>query len=165
MRLSVISNVLATWVGVMAAIVGGWIALDNYLEDSRKRVDQRAKETFELVKGYGAKDMVPVRDKVFRYVIGRRSCANDSALSIGLSDTEVFAFVEYFDLIVACVDAGLCDRGLAERFFAPYANVHWPVLQSEVLAIRRTEEAMKLDKPFGFGLESLAKTPIAAPGC
>ena len=165
MRLAELSNVLATWVTVLAGIAGGYVGLDNYLADSRKQLDDRQKETFELVRSYASKDLLPIRDKVLRFVMGQRNCSNESAMQLDLSDTELEAYVQFFDMVAACVDSSLCDGPLASRFFSSDANLHWPVLKGQVLATRATQSAMKASEPFGTGLERLAADPLPFKAC
>lgn len=165
MRLSMISNILATWVTVLAGLLGGYVALDTYMTDSRKQLDDRQKQTFELVRSYASKDMLPIRDKVLRFVMGQRNCSNETPQQLDLSDTELQAFVQFFDMVTVCVDASLCDGSLAQRFFESDANVHWPVLKGQVLAVRKAQGAMKASAPFGGGLERLAAAPQPFAEC
>mgnify|MGYP000905576443 CR=1 FL=1 len=165
MRFAELSSVAATWISVIAGIGGGYVALDNYLSDSRKQIDDRQKQVFDLARSYSGREMLAVRDKVLRFVMGQRTCSNETPQQLELSDTEMSAFVEYFDVVAACVEANLCDRALAERFFAQTANLHWPVLKAQILAVRQGRTALKNADPYGFGLESLAADPVPYEAC
>jgi hypothetical protein len=83
-----------------------------------------------------------------------------------MSESEVFAFVEFFDLIQVCLEAQLCEPGLVDQFFSPYAKGHWPAFRPYVVQVREAEsKAFKLDKPFGYGLEKLGQGGPGAPSC
>jgi hypothetical protein len=68
----------------------------------------------------------------------------------------VVTYVEFFDLVEACIEANLCETDLARQFFSPYANGHWLALKAQILGVRKAEaKAFAVDKPFGLGLEKL----------
>lgn len=165
MRLATLSNIAATWVGVVAGIFGGYVALDNYQDDVRKRVDERQRQTFALVGTYMSKDLVPIRDKVRRYVRARQKCDATPFQSFDLSETEITTYIEFFDVVEACLAAGLCHPGSVERFFVPTASEEWPVLQELVMAIRKGDPAGGAMASFGAGLERLVRSPAPAPKC
>ena len=155
-RLSSISNALATWVGVIAAVAGGYIGLDGYIEDTRKRVDERQQAAFQQVQIFLSRDLVPIRDKARAFVAARWQCGSEPYQSFGLTESELQTYVELFDMVDACSAADLCDHATIERFFAPHARSGWPVLREYIGAVRAANKALKLEAPFGAGLEHLA---------
>ncbi len=160
------SNILATWVGVIAAIAGGYAALSAYSEDARKRVDERAKQTLELVQMFMSESFLPIRQKALAAVRSAERCEAAPG-NERMTDSEYFAFVEFFEMIDVCLEAGLCDGKLVESFFVPYANGHWPVFKGPIEKSREAEIVAGLNnaRPFGAGLERLARTKIAPPKC
>lgn len=164
MKFNAISNMLATWVGVFAAIAGGYTGLQQYQEDSGKKVDERKLQTFDLVKTFLSKDFVPVRDKVGQYVRARRQCDSQPYQSFGLTESELAGYVEFFDYAATCLEADLCDRPMVDRFFGPYAKAAWPVLDEYVAAARQAAGEAG-PKPFGYGLEQLAANAEPGPKC
>lgn len=160
------STVLATWVSVIAAIVGGYVALNTYTEDTRKRVDERNKQTFELVQLFMSEHIMPIRAKALAAMRRAESCAPATDAD-KMTDSEYFAFVEFFEIVDLCVENDMCDRKLVDAFFAPYANGHWPVFKDSILSTRAGEEQMgiKPERPFGAGLEHLATVKVEPPKC
>ncbi|MEZ5775935.1 MAG: hypothetical protein R3D33_14895 [Hyphomicrobiaceae bacterium] len=165
MKLGVVSGMLATWVGIAAAITGGYAALQQYREDVGKRLDERQLQTFELIRTFTSRDFVPIRDKVTRLVQSRQVCANENMQTLGLSTAELSTFVEFFDLVSACLDANLCDAAIADRFFVPQASANWPVLQGLVLEARKEQEPLQLPVAYGSGLERLARNAAPLTAC
>lgn len=164
-RIASLSNAVATWVGVLSAVTGGYMALDSYQEDTRKRVDERQQAAFAQVGTFLGRDFVPIRDKVRSYVQARWSCDGQPFQSFGLSETELSTYIEMFDMVEACRSAGLCDAATVERFFSPYARSGFPVLRDFVEATRTTNNALQLDVPFGSGFERLAGDDPKGPAC
>lgn len=158
------SAAIATWVGIVSAIAGGFFGLRAYQMDVDKTVDQRVQNAFDLVREFNSKDMQQVRQPVLDYVSSKMACKPNMQIQ-EVTSTNIFAFIEFFDLVQSCVDADLCDQATAETFFSPYANGHWPVLREYVEQVRAAEASMMLERPFGFGFEALAVQPIDAPAC
>ena len=48
-----LSGMLATWIGLIAAIVGGYTTINSYLAQSAKQIDERKLQTFTLAKEIG----------------------------------------------------------------------------------------------------------------
>ncbi len=159
-----ISSRLATWVGILSAMVGGFLGLDTYRTDVAKQVDQSVEKTFDLVHRFNAPEMDGARTRVLSYVYARRYC-DARFFSRELTDEDYADVIDFFDLVDTCVDAKLCDRATAERFFTPYANYQWPILQTVVARMRGAEQSLRADSAFGSGMERLAVTPLAAPPC
>lgn len=150
-----IGTVISAAVGAAAA----WFALTTYVDSVNKQVDERKVQVFNLHNRFNSEPLFSIRKRVYVDVARTAGCSSEN-LSAGASDAnDRFAFVEFFDVVGACVDAGLCDASLADRLFGPYANVHWTYLSAYVKAVRRGEAPMKLDAPFGSGMEKLARTP------
>ena len=165
MNLRGISTVLATWAVVLGTLAGGYAALNTYRQEAAKTLDDRQKQTFALVLHFISKDFLAIRDKMIKVVRAAEKCS-DTAVPLGeMSESERFAFFEFFDIVDTCTETRTCDDAFVERVFVPYANGHWPVLKVYVENVRRGEEPHKLKTPFAAGLERLAQTPLPLPNC
>lgn len=160
-----ISSILATWIGLLAAIAGGYTTINGYLAQSAKQIDERKLQTFRMVEKYNADDMVRIRVKILPLVRADTFCLASQRAAAKLDDNEVFAFVEFFDMLGLCLQSRLCDEDIAYMFFGPYANWHWPRMRSFIDAVRRGEASFGLARPYGFGLESMARKPVATSTC
>ena len=69
------------------------------------------------------------------------------------------------NMLGLCLEAKLCDEEIACSFFGAYANWHWPAMRSFVESVRPGEEEFGLARPYGCGLEVLARKPISAGVC
>lgn len=153
---------LQAWGTLLSAVVGAaaaYFALTTYMDSVSKQVDERKIQVFRLHERFTSEPMFSIRKRVYVDISRAAGCVHNE-LSAGPADNnDRFTFVEFFDVVEACLAGGLCDRELSERLFAPYANGHWPYLKDYIGSVRRGEAQMQLKAPFGFGLEHLAKTP------
>jgi len=148
---------------VGGAIVGAaavYFALTTYVDSVAKQVDERKVQVFNLHQRFNSEPLFSIRKRVYGDVARAAGCMSENLSAGGADSNDRFAFVEFFDVVETCMSAGLCDVALTERLFSPYANGHWPYLKPFVEAVRRGERGMKLDVPFGVGLEKLAKHPM-----
>ena len=159
-----LSSRLATWVGIGSACIGGFLGLDTYQADVAKKVDQSVEKTFDMVHRFNEPKLSEARFRVLSYVDARRYC-DSRIISRELVDNDFVTVLDFFDLANACVEARLCDRATAERFFAPYANYQWPILEKIVADLSSQEQSLRKDGSFGEGMKSLALDPTAAPPC
>lgn len=161
-RSSSAAHWLQAWGTMLSAAVGAaaaWFALTTYVDSVGKQVDERKVQVFHLHERFTSEPLFSIRKRVYVDLSRASGCTNND-LSAGPSDAnDRFAFVEFFDVVDACLSSGLCDRELTERLFAPYANVHWTYLKAYIEAVRRGEDRMQLPSPFGIGIERLAKNP------
>jgi hypothetical protein len=155
-----ISNILATWLGLMAAIAGGYAAFQQYHDSVSKQVDDRATAAINFVMQFQSQHMLPLREKVYDYIFCRDDCAARRP-----SNSQLFAFVEFFDAVKYCADKQLCDATIIADVFGPYATWHWPCLGPDVAAVRRGEAQLELARPYGHGLESLAVRKVGNAHC
>ena len=155
-----ISNILVTWLGLIAAIVGGYATYLQYRESVNKQVDDRATAAINFVMQFQNLQMLPVREKIHGYIFCQADCAAKTPTS-----SELFAFVEFFDAIKYCADKRLCDPEIIGEVFGPYATWHWPCLAPSIEAVRRGEAALKLARPYGYGLEKLAVRDVGPQHC
>ena len=160
-------NRAATWIAMVSAIAGGYVGLSTYRLDVSKQVDQSVEKTFDLIQAYNGADIAEPRRRVMSYVYARRAC--DARLfDRNLSDADHVRVLEFFDLVHACVEAGLCDAATAERFFEPHASFQWPVLQRIVQQMREGENAslsVRADPNFAVGMKAFADPTMTAPPC
>jgi|GEM_PF-6767571 len=159
-----ISSRLATWVGIFSACVGGFLGLDTYKTDVSKKVDQSVEKTFEMVHKFNEPKISEARFRVLTYVDAKRYC-DSRMISRELIDNDFVTVLDFFDLANACVEAKLCDRDTAIRFFAPYANYQWPILEKIVTELSSQEQSLRKDSNFGEGMQSFANDVTAAPPC
>jgi hypothetical protein len=160
-----LSSILATWIGLIAAIVGGYTTIDGYLAQTAKQIDERKLQTFRMVEKYNADDMVRIRTKILPLVRSDSFCLASRREAAKLDDNEAFAFVEFFDMLGLCLESRLCDEDIAYTFFGPYANWHWPRMKPFIDSVRRGETGFGLRRPYGFGLELVARKPVPASTC
>jgi len=168
MTASRLSNFLATWAAVLTAVATAYAFIHTYRESNAKVADDRHKQTFDMYRVYTSKDFMPIREKALEVLRDAEKCRDTGAALKKMSDMERFTFIEFFDLVQACVDARLCDEGLVSQFFAPYANGHWLAFKDYVTAVRsgeRVEDFLKNARPFGYGLEKLGRHMTAFSGC
>lgn len=159
-----VSARLSTWVGIMSAMIGGFLGLNTYHEDVAKKVDQSVEKTFDMVHRFNAPEIAGPRLRVLSYVDAKRYC-DARIISRELIDNDFIVVLDFFDLASACVESGLCDRPTAERFFAPYANYQQPVLTGIVEELRGQEHSLRADARFGDGMNAFALSPTPAPPC
>ncbi len=165
------STSAAHWVqalGTLASAVVGaaaaWFALTTYMDSVSKQVDERKVQVFRLHERFNAEPLFSIRKRVYSDILRAAGCESTADLTAGPSDdNDRFAFVEFFDVVQACEEAKLCDAGLVERLFAPYANGHWPYLKGYVDSVRAGEAGMRLAVPYGSGMQSIAQNPQKLP--
>jgi len=151
---------LVTWLGLAAAIVGGHAAYQQYRESVSKQLDDRSTAAINFVMQFQNLQMLPVREKIYGYIFCQADCAVKRP-----SNSEIFAFVEFFDAIKYCADKKLCDAEIISDVFGPYATWHWPCLAANIQAVRRGEASLNLARPYGHGLEKLAVRDVGQGHC
>ncbi|MEM8770126.1 MAG: hypothetical protein AAGD92_00630 [Pseudomonadota bacterium] len=159
-----VSARLSTWVGIISASIGGFLGLTTYSEDVAKKVDQSVEKTFDMIHAFNEPTLSEARLRVLSYVKARRLC-DARVFYRELTEDDFVRVLDFFDLVNACVDAQLCDRTTAERFFSPYANYQWPILKNKADELRSGEQSIRADTAFGEGMEALAIAPTPAPPC
>lgn len=160
-------NRAATWIAMISAIAGGYVGLSTYQLDVSKQVDQSVEKTFEMIGAYNSADIAEPRRRVMSYVYARRAC-DARMFDRELSDADFVRVLEFFDLVDACVEAGLCDAATAQRFFEPHASFQWPVLQRVVEEMRDEQNAslsVRSDPNFAVGMKVFASPEATAPPC
>ena len=155
-----ISGMLVSWLGLIAAIVGGYATFHQYRESVAKQVDDRSTAAINFVMQFQNMQMLPLREKIYDYIFCRSDCAAKTP-----SNSQVFAFVEFFDGIQYCADRNLCDATIIRDIFTPYATWHWPCLRPTIQAVRNTEAPLQLGRPYGYGLEKLSARDVGEAHC
>jgi hypothetical protein len=135
-------------------------------------IDKKKDRTFEYVKEYRSSDMENLRyrlsavwddlkdkiaiinsqgglasadrDDLVRLVVGKQ--AEDAKA--------VYAINDFFDTLLACINADHCDRVAGEAYFADYAKQFY-CLYGTVIRDRRTQLAMKT---YGASLEAFVNS-------
>jgi hypothetical protein len=151
-----VSTALAAWVGVVAAVVGGYAGLNTYQSDIEKRVDDQIKAPFELATEFNGEHFLDIRSRLFDSDIACRQ-ATASA-----TQQEVVALVDFFDRVQICVEAGLCDERTARALFEPYANIFGSMLWVHIEGTRKADAAASVSQvlPYGYGIERFATVPL-----
>ena len=155
-----ISSILATWVGLIVAIGGGYATFHQYRDSVAKQIDDRSTTAINFVMQFQNPQMLPLREKIYDYIFCRGDCAAKTP-----SNSQLFAFVEFFDAISYCAEKGLCDAGIISDVFGPYATWHWPCLAPGIAEVRRGEAALKPARPYGHGMEKLAISNVGTAHC
>lgn len=155
-----ISNIAVTWLGLSAAVIGGYATYQEYKDSVAKQLDDRSKTAIEFVTQFQSPHMLALRDKVYNFIF----CTND-CVERRPTQSEMFAFVEVFDAIKYCADQHLCDDEIIKDVFGPYATWHWPCLASEIDMVRRGEQQLNLARAYGHGLETLALQDVGSAHC
>ena len=156
---SKVSGIVATWVTIGAATIGGYVGLSTYSRESSKNLDDRKKQTLELARVYASESYIRARRTLFTVNMTELACDPNKVIT-NENKVDFFTHVEFFDMVQICVEGDLCDKSTAEDFFSPYANWHWPILGVHVSKTRGLEASFKLKRPYGYGLEKLAISPI-----
>lgn len=155
-----VSSIAATWLGLIAAIIGGYATLLQYSDSVNKQVDDRSTTAINFVMQFQNLQMRPIREKVHSYIFCKDDCAAKQPTA-----TELFAFVEFFDAVKYCADRNLCDDLVIKDVFGPYATWHWPCLARAVETVRVGERQLKLVRPYGYGLEKLSVIDVGNSHC
>jgi hypothetical protein len=146
-----ISDIAAKWVAIIAAIIGGWIGLQQYTANTGKTLDDRQREVLRFSERFSSDILLRARLQVFKMTrIADNAMYGDRDISVNwalvnelLSDEntlphtkhskivggllvqnnrgEVLAIVDFFNALAACVRANLCDREAA-YLFSPTAR-------------------------------------------
>lgn len=159
-----VSDAAVKWIGLGAAVAGAAYGLFELTDLNRKQVDERKLRSLAYAQQFASQDYFAIRRNIYRHFI---ACEGDCA-SNRLDSSEAFAFVEFFDIVLACVRADTCDASLARDFFTPYANGHWHCMRTFIEKTRGAEPNSTTTIRFGDGLEFFKtwEKPIApcAPG-
>lgn len=158
------STIIATWVGIGGAGVGGWTAIQQQQEaieaeetQAQKEYDQQERqflaevktsyvETFKMFEIFNRTDQLAAREKIYDSMGG--------ATTETLKLNDVFIFFDFFDALQICVINEICDQYVAVELFQPYATQVWQELNEGVVAYRQAG-----NPKFGLGVEWLATLP------
>lgn len=160
MRANELSSIAATWIGLTAALFGGNAAYLEYQDSVAKQVDDRSMTAINFVTQYQSAQMMTLREKVYGFIFCQDDCAQKMP-----TNSELFAFVEFFDAVRYCADRGLCDKEIISDVFGPYATWHWPCIAPFVGSVRAGEKELGVPLPYGHGLEKLALKDVGAGHC
>ena len=142
------SGVIATWVSVAGALVGGYLALQTYSEDVAKQEDARVVQTFALYDMFNSSERITSRQHLFAHIHDNTEyTAND-----------LYIFLDFYDAVQICVERNLCDPDLSVRLFQSYAVPVWDEMKGSIVASRTDS-----DPNFGAGLQWMAAQPVPRP--
>jgi len=88
----------STWVAMVTAIIGGFVALSTYRTDVSKQVDQSVEKTFDMIGTWNGETLSEPRKRVMSYVYARRAC-DARIFSRELTDDDFVRVIEFFDLV------------------------------------------------------------------
>lgn len=165
------SAIIATWVGIGGAGIGGWTAIDQMekankagLEQAEKdyalqerQFDQDVKasyiETFKMFEIFNRSDQLAARERIY-------ADGTEDAKAGELKLNDIFIYFDFFDALQICVLSKTCDEYVASELFKPYAADVWTKFKDEVLDYRKTD-----NPKFGLGVQWMAELqPVAAEG-
>ena len=155
-----ISSIAVTWLGLTAAIIGGYATYRQYEDSVGKQLDDRAKTAIDFVTQFQSPHMLALREKLYNYIFCRDDCAARTP-----TPSEWFAFVEFFDAVKYCAERNLCEEQILKDVFGPYATWHWPCLAPAINSVRNGETQLKLARPYGHGLETLSLKDVGSGHC
>ncbi len=147
MNLASWSGVIGTWVGIGAAVFGGYNALQTYNEEVAKMEDARVVQTFSFLEMFNSSQRLQSRQLVM-------AAANGGEPVTG---HDLWITLDFFDALQICVERNLCDQDLAVQLFQPYAAPIWNGLSEEIVGSRTPS-----DPNMGGGVEWLANLPPPA---
>lgn len=158
MKFKDISAILGTWVSIVAAIVGGFLALEAWNEAAARRVDERVAYSFRMAEELHRPEMVRIRAAMREATPSTRAnapmrvvCSENPTTT--LSDPEIYTLVAYFERAKMCVDTGLCSADHLQTLIGPFA-----LGLQEQLAFHLTQQR-KRDTNYGAGITMFAGTP------
>lgn len=141
------SAILATWVGIIGALGGGFMGLAKYGEEVAKMEDGKVVQTFALFEMFNSSERLASRQRIFEYMQKGGE----------LNNNDLYVFVDFYDALQVCVDRSLCDKDLSVRLFQSYAVPVWNEFDEQIIGAR-TES----DPHFGGGLQWMAGLPMPA---
>lgn len=169
-RFTQASGVIATWVGVISAIVGGTLALKSYERQvaadqtiASHSVDERVRYTFDLARHFSEPEFVDFRQ---RLVDSSDYWGKANFTGSKVKQQEVYALIDYFDVLSRCVDKCLCDGETATALVGPYAAFWYPALATHITEARRADETQTgIKSVYGDGMKRFAGTPANPAIC
>lgn len=172
-----ISDLIAKWISILAAIFGGFIWLDAYVDSKRDELTGRQQESMKFFREYNGPDTLTLRREYFDLKQAAHKEVDQKIASLGSSDAalteaehlirsaalklmsagnkgfEMRRLIEIFDQIAACVDINVCDQQVIYRFFSADAYDIRYVLMDFIGNVKRTRP------DFGKGIEALSYKP------
>ncbi len=146
------SGILATWLSVGCAIVGGYLGLQAYRIDIAGRADARIVQTFELFSKFNSGEILASRQKILSELYQRSNRENAPTIA----DNDLFLFVDAFDPVDICTQRNLCDPELVQELFGPYAVGTFEDLRPSIERVRSQEAQFAFRRKFGSGMERIA---------
>lgn len=173
-----ISDLIAKWISILAAILGGFIWLNTYVDSKRDEISGRQQESIKFFREYNSPESLKLRQEFFDLKLVTRSevdqkisslrgdtnaalaqaehLIRSTAMKIIIDQKRGFdmrRLIEMFDQVEACVDLNVCDREVIYRFFNADAYEIRYILMDFI-------DQIKLTRPgFGKGIDTLAYKP------
>lgn len=172
------SDLIGKWVTILAALAGGAVWLNTYVESRHSELSDRQKQSVEFFREYNKPDALKLRRDFFELkiavhrevdpltdkLVGDINAAMAKGQKLTWSTTtrlilsenkgfEMRRLVEIFDQASACVDIGVCDKDVTYRFLGGDAYEVRYLLTDFIAQVRTTRPG------FGKGIDTLAYAP------
>lgn len=172
------SDLIGRWITILAALGGGAVWLNTYIQSKRGEITDRQKQSIEFFRQYNQPDALKLRQDFFELKVAvhkevdpiNNKLTGDASAAIAkgqdllwstaskfiLSENKGFEMrrlIEIFDQASACVDIGVCDKDVTYRFFGGDAYEVRYLLTDFITQVRTTRPG------FGKGIDTLAYAP------
>jgi hypothetical protein len=153
-----IQRIVVGWVSIAASLIGGFIALHTYLQSAES---ERAKETLKYRERFDLpRYVVPIKkieeslkkheDELTRAIeLGDQAATRTVTNLIQSEKIDIDSVVDIYEEIYLCIEAKLCDRDIATRFFGKRAYEMYGPLGYYIKAVRLDAG----DNRYGRGLQ------------
>lgn len=165
-----ISDVVVSWMGIIGALVGGYIGFQEY---KYKQHQDRVAQTLSYVKEYNSGEVLEARRKVSvawsRFDLSQKDFANEDyriSVEYKISTTnrlQLWLLADFHGIVWKCVTEGLCDKKTALAFFGEEArrlyNLHFHYIE----IVRKDDETFAMDWSYlvtAYVAESKAKLKL-----
>lgn len=171
-RRKAISEIIATWVGLVGLVAGGLFGVVQYMEKDR---GDKIKVTLDFLDRLNRSPVLDARKNVFEAwekhrleldeILNKQASGDDELDSLILRVVDqhrlfssLITLIDYYDSLEICVAKMVCDEPTSAALFANDARVffalHYPFIEKERQA--------RSDASFAVHLERFAK--MAPPG-
>lgn len=175
-RTKTISDIVATWAGLLALIGGGLFGLVQYLD---KKSDDRVNSSMRLVERFHADHLQSSylllsatwqrNNQVVREAAFSTNGSDLPKLILTIIDSEGLArdiqtLIDFYEVLDVCVQQTICDSTIAENFFhkdalALFRN-HSPYIYRERMLRNDATYACRLEQ---FALQRRASCAMSMP--
>lgn len=177
-RVKLKSDILISWLSLTGAVVAAVVGLLGYQEAQEKKISDQQQAALDFIARYNSTTLWYARARL-QGTMNILASGLPEALSgipsleaINLASERYYAeraaeqmrsdgtyisamlIVRFFDELLICMDAGICDQSASLTFFADEAYQYQYAFGAEIDRIQKTRPN------FGLGLESIASTSV-----